>query len=98
MTADDAGAAPHDAQGDDEHPQQSRERAQSFERHKRVQSPETIVRRLQARIVKAAEAGRYNKVKALQHLLTHSQSAKRLAVERVSTNEGKKTPGVDGET
>ncbi|WP_226830629.1 reverse transcriptase N-terminal domain-containing protein [Acidithiobacillus caldus] len=30
------------------------------------------VRRLQARIVKATQEGRWNKVKVLQHLLTHS--------------------------
>ena len=67
-------------------------------REKRKQTPEEIVSRLQARIVKAQQAGRYNKAKALQHLLTHSQSARILAVERVTENEGRKTPGVDGET
>ncbi len=36
------------------------------------------------------------KVRALQHLLTRSRSAKVLAVERVVTNQGKNTPGVDG--
>jgi RNA-directed DNA polymerase len=65
---------------------------------KRKQTPEEIVRRLQARIVKAQEAGRWNKVKVLQRMLAHSQSAKILAVERVSTNDGSKTPGVDGAT
>jgi RNA-directed DNA polymerase len=34
------------------------------------------VRRLQARIVKAIQDGRWGKVRALQHLLTHSFSAK----------------------
>jgi RNA-directed DNA polymerase len=34
------------------------------------------VRRLQARIVKATQAKRWGKVKALQHLLTRSFSAK----------------------
>ena len=53
------------------------------------------VRRLQARIVKAAKEGRWGKVKALQHLLTHSFSGKTLAVRRVTENDGKKTPGVD---
>ena len=67
-------------------------------REKRKQTPEEIVRRLQARIVKAQEAGRYNKAKALQYLLTRSQSARQLAVERVTENDGRKTPGVDGET
>jgi RNA-directed DNA polymerase len=54
------------------------------------------VRRLQARIVKAVQAGRWGKVQALQHLLTHSFSGKALAVQRVTTNHGRKTPGVDG--
>ncbi|MDR1207904.1 MAG: group II intron reverse transcriptase/maturase [Holosporales bacterium] len=54
------------------------------------------VKKLQARIVKAIKAGRWNKVKALQHLLTHSFSGKALAVRRVTENRGKKTPGVDG--
>ncbi len=54
------------------------------------------VRRLQVRIAKAVKAGRWNKVKALQHLLTHSFYAKLLAVKRVTSNRGKKTPGVDG--
>src|SRR5437660_6770409 len=55
------------------------------------------VRRLQARIVKATQAGRWGKVKALQHLLTHSFSGKALAVRRVTENQGKRTSGVDGE-
>lgn len=53
------------------------------------------VRRLQARIVKATQIGRHNKVKALQWLLTHSFSGKALAVKRVTENKGKNTPGVD---
>ena len=55
------------------------------------------VRRLQARIVKAVQAGRWGKVKALQRLLTHSFSGRALAVRRVTENQGKWTPGVDGE-
>jgi RNA-directed DNA polymerase len=55
------------------------------------------VRRLQARIVKATQAGRWGKVKALQHLLTHSFSGKALAVRRVTENRGKHTSGVDRE-
>ena len=55
------------------------------------------VRRLQARIVKATQEGRWGKVKALQRLLTHSFSGKALAVRRVTENQGKNTPGVDGE-
>jgi RNA-directed DNA polymerase len=54
------------------------------------------VRGLQGRIVKAVQAGRWGKVHALQHLLTHSFSGKALAVQRVTTNDGRKTPGVDG--
>src|SRR5229473_4091856 len=56
------------------------------------------VRRLQARIVKATQEGRWGKVNALQRLLTHSFSGKALAVRRVTENQGKRTPGVDGET
>src|SRR5215831_14558115 len=54
--------------------------------------------RLQARIVKTTREGRWGKVKALQHLLTHSFSGKALAVRRVTENQGKRTPGVDGIT
>src|SRR6266851_8342109 len=53
------------------------------------------VRRLQVRIVQATKAGKWNKVKSLQRLLTHSYSGKVLAVRRVTENTGKKTPGVD---
>jgi RNA-directed DNA polymerase len=55
------------------------------------------VRRLQARIVKATQQGKWGKVKALQRLLTRSFSGKALAVERVTSNKGKRTAGVDGE-
>ena len=55
------------------------------------------VRRLQVRMVKAHQQGKPGKVKALQWLLTHSFSAKALAVKRVTENQGKNTPGVDGE-
>jgi RNA-directed DNA polymerase len=54
------------------------------------------VRRLQARIVKATQEGRHGKVKALQWLLTHSFHGRALAVKRVTHNQGKNTPGVDG--
>src|SRR5579859_2485684 len=56
---------------------------------------EQKVRRLQARIVKATQEGRHNKVKALQWLLTHSFYGRALAVKRVTHNKGKNTPGVD---
>lgn len=55
------------------------------------------VRRLQIRIVKATQEGRWNKAKTLQHLLTHSFSGKALAVRRVTENKGRQTPGVDDE-
>src|SRR5471030_88473 len=54
------------------------------------------VRRLQARIVKAVREGRWCKVKALVYLLTHSFSGRALAILRVVSNSGAKTPGVDG--
>ena len=53
------------------------------------------VRRLQMRIAKATQAGQHRKAQALQWVLTHSRSAKLLAVHRVTTNRGAKTPGVD---
>ena len=56
------------------------------------------VRRLQMRIVKATQEKKWGKVKALQRLLTHSFSGKALAVKRVTENQGKRTPGVDGKT
>ncbi len=56
------------------------------------------VRRLQTRIAQATKEGKWNKVKALQRLLTHSFSGKALAVRRVTENTGERTPGVDGET
>jgi RNA-directed DNA polymerase len=56
-----------------------------------------IVRRLQARIVKAVQEGRWGKVNALQHVLTYALSGKAFAVKRVTENPGKQTPGVDGD-
>jgi RNA-directed DNA polymerase len=55
------------------------------------------VRRLQARIVKATQEGRWGKVQALVYLLTHSFSGRAAAVLRVTTNAGAATPGVDGD-
>jgi RNA-directed DNA polymerase len=54
-------------------------------------------RRLQMRIAKAVRERRWGKVQALQWLLTHSFCGKAIAVKRVTENQGKKTPGVDGE-
>jgi RNA-directed DNA polymerase len=55
------------------------------------------VRRLQARIVKAVQEGRWGKVHALVYLLTHSFSGRAAATLRVTTNSGASTPGVDGD-
>ncbi|NQY65261.1 MAG: group II intron reverse transcriptase/maturase [Alteromonadaceae bacterium] len=56
---------------------------------------EEQVRRLQVRIAKAVREGRHGKAKALQWLLSHSFSAKLMAVRRVTQNKGSKTAGVD---
>jgi RNA-directed DNA polymerase len=53
------------------------------------------VRRLQMRIAKAVKEGKHRRALALQWLLTHSRAARLLAVRRVTTNKGAKTPGVD---
>lgn len=58
---------------------------------------EDYVKKLQMRIVKAQKDGRYNKVKSLQWLLTHSFYAKALAIKKVTSNQGKNTAGVDHE-
>ena len=55
------------------------------------------VKKLQVRIIKAQKEGHYSKVKSLQWLLTHSFYAKALAVKRVTSNQGKRTSGVDHE-
>src|SRR2546428_13902009 len=54
------------------------------------------VRRLQMRIAKAIRTKRYGQARAWQWLLTHSRTAKLLAVQRVTQNKGRNTPGVDG--
>lgn len=56
---------------------------------------EAEVKRQQMRIAQATRDGRWNKVKALQRLLTRSFYGKVLAVKRVTDNRGKNTPGVD---
>ena len=53
------------------------------------------VSRLQRRIAKAVKESCWGKVKALMHLVSKSFHAKLLAVFRVTTNKGGKTPGVD---
>lgn len=54
------------------------------------------VERLQARIAKATREGRWGQVRSLQRLLVQSLPARRLAVRRVTTNKGARTPGIDG--
>ena len=54
------------------------------------------VRRLQMRIAKAEKEQHAGKTKALQRLLVRSFSAKLCSVRRVTVNQGKRTPGVDG--
>ena len=58
---------------------------------------ESQVKRLQVRIAKAIKEGKHGKVKSLQWILTHSYSAKILAIRKVTENKGGKTPGIDGE-
>lgn len=58
---------------------------------------EHTVRRLQARIVKAQRQGRYGKVRSLSRVLTRSFAGRATAVRRVTSNRGKRTPGVDGQ-
>lgn len=57
----------------------------------------STVNRLQIRIAKATQDENWNLVKRLNYLLTHSYSAKVLAVRIVTLNKGKRTPGIDGE-
>lgn len=58
---------------------------------------EEQVNRLQIRIVKATLEQKLRLAKRLQYLITNSFYAKALAVKRVVSNRGKKTPGIDGE-
>ena len=60
------------------------------------EAAQSEVRRLQFRIAKAVQEGKHGRVKALQWMLTHSFYAKAMAVKRVTSNKGRKTPGVDG--
>jgi len=57
---------------------------------------ESKVTALQVRIVKAYKAKQFRKVRSLQWTLTRSYAAKLLAVKRVTSNRGRRTPGVDG--
>jgi len=54
-----------------------------------------IVSRIQARIVKAVKNGLKQTARGLQRLLSNSLAAKLIAIKRVISNSGKRTPGVD---
>ncbi|MCR4144651.1 reverse transcriptase N-terminal domain-containing protein, partial [Alcaligenes faecalis] len=56
---------------------------------------EQFVRTTQQRLAKATRDNDWRRVKALQRSLTHSFSARALAVRRVTENQGKRTAGVD---
>jgi len=51
---------------------------------------------LQTRIAKATKDKKWNLVKRLTYLLTHSYFAKLLSVRIVTQNRGKRTAGIDG--
>ena len=55
------------------------------------------VRRAQAEIVKAERAGQQRRVFALQDQLVQSPGARLAAVRQVTSNDGRYTPGIDGE-
>ena len=57
---------------------------------------EKNVYRLQTRIAKAVSNKQFGKAQSLQWLLVNSASAKFLAVKRVTSAKGGKTPGTDG--
>ncbi len=54
------------------------------------------VNRLQIRITKAVNKEKWQLVKRLQYMLTHSFYAKMLAIRRVTQNKGTRTAGIDG--
>ncbi|MCP4131670.1 MAG: group II intron reverse transcriptase/maturase, partial [bacterium] len=56
---------------------------------------ERRVNKLQSRIAKAVKEGKPHLARRLQHLLANSFYAKLTAVKRVTSNKGKKTPGID---
>ncbi len=53
-------------------------------------------KRLQVRIAKAVREGKRNKARSLQWVLSHSFSAKLLAVKMATSTKGARTAGVDG--
>jgi RNA-directed DNA polymerase len=57
-----------------------------------------IVYRMQTRIAKSIREGKWGKAKALQYILARSFCGKLLAVNRITSNKGSRTPGLDGVT
>lgn len=53
-----------------------------------------FINKIQSRIIKAALNKNWKLIKDLQRLLVNSYYAKLLAVKRVTSNKGKKTPGI----
>ena len=90
-----------ETQRDGEKPCAPKDNPKKGLQHPDLFGPETFkkflsdVRKLQLRIAKAFREGKPGKVKALQRILTRSLAARTLAVQRVTTNKGKNTPGVD---
>jgi RNA-directed DNA polymerase len=82
MELEGSGAVTHEKQGK-KHPKRT---------------PEQVVSRYQTRIVQAMQTGKTGRVKHLQGMLVHSYSARLVAVERVTSNKGKETAGVDKQT
>lgn len=66
---------------------------------RQIRWPEVMqeLRRMQAEIVKAERAGDQRRVFALQDQLVQSQAARFAAVRQVTSNDGRYTPGVDGD-
>lgn len=56
---------------------------------------EKYVYKIQSRITKATNQGNWKLVRELQRMLSHSHHAKLFAIRKVTTNRGRKTPGVD---
>ncbi len=58
---------------------------------------EATVNALQKRIARSSAQKNWRKVHQLSYLLTHSLSAKLLSVKIVTSNKGKRTPGIDNQ-
>jgi RNA-directed DNA polymerase len=63
-----------------------------------LEEVEKFVRKLQVAIAEATKARKWHEVRKLQFKLVNSFRAKLLAVKVVTSNKGKNTPGVDGQT